>query len=121
MDKFAKSKERFRKHPIQSKIVGYMNWEMEHPNGNFLLQCWNHEDRGAIIIQIWADGNGFNDYYPINETNIDAMRQDMAAIKARYMTNSGTFREDGSWKPDSIGDHETMGMINKVIETLKNI
>ena len=65
--KFLESYKRFQNWRNNSedgkKIIGFCNWQLEHEN--FLLECWNHKDKGAVIFQIFSHGNGFMEYQAI--------------------------------------------------------
>ena len=65
---FTKSEEIFNKwREEKSDIVGYCNWEVTH--NNFKLECWNSQSCGAVIFQIWSNGNGFHEY--VNLTQVE--------------------------------------------------
>lgn len=70
MKKFEKSLELFDKFKDGLGIVGFMNWEMT--NNNILIQCWNTKDRGIVLIHVYPDGNGFQDYYMLTKKEMAA-------------------------------------------------
>lgn len=61
--KFEKSLKLFEEWREKNEcIVGFCNWQIIPEGYNFMLECWNHTKYGAIIVQIWDDGNGFSVY-----------------------------------------------------------
>ena len=63
VSKFAKSESRFDLFKKELGIVGYMNYELIQDN--ICIQSWN-TSKGVILVQLYANGNGFQVFKPEN-------------------------------------------------------
>lgn len=87
-EKFAASLARFDKwREEKSDIIGYILWEC-NPHANFILQCWQSRSKGAVIFQIWHNGNGFTPYYC--DEKIEAVRDTKNVLRENKMTKVNT-------------------------------
>lgn len=66
-EKFYKSMERFDSFKEELGIYGWLNWEMMDEIGDKLIQCWNKENGEVCIIQLFPNGNGFQDYQMLSK------------------------------------------------------
>ena len=106
----------------ESGITGLMNWEIEHEN--FILRSYNHVDKGAIIVQIWPNGNGFHIFETLPSKDLELFYQAACNTVAKFKTflqqNHCTQRDDGSYVCDSVGVHDLMGHVNGMEYQLNN-
>ena len=113
------AKDGFRKHPIQAKLHGMMNWELFHEN--FKLECWSHEKHGIVIIQFWPDkegeSDGWNDYTSsISEVKVQNIKERVEELEKYTKDNGGSFNREGEW----IANREVDGQAMRVIHIVKN-
>ena len=122
--KFKASYERFQawKHekPEGKKIVGYVNWQFFHEN--FILECWNHTEKGAVIFQIWKDGNGFGEYQQLPGQTMTLILEDLYNARNLFKRMAGkTDDSDGSWRSVTQGETSLIGHLNRALLNIEKI
>lgn len=61
LEQFEESYQIFKKHrEANDKIVGFCVWRCQV--AGFLLEAWNHTEKGVVIFGIFSGGNGYHGY-----------------------------------------------------------
>lgn len=121
--KFKESYQRFQKWKYETsegkKVVGFINWQLFHEN--FILECWNHTDKGAVIFQIWEDGNGFGEYQQLSGQTMEGIIEDLENVKTLFKQMAGKEDNTGNWRENTVGERDLIGHLNRALFNVRKI
>jgi len=93
-------------------IIGYMNWEIF--DGERLIQCWN-TNKNILIIQIYPNGCGFQDYHSLSkkQEQADTMFDTLKVVKMEFEElNCNDKLKDSS--------NKVLNLVKRIIKKITN-